>query len=95
MFQGLTAGDCNGSHAVDTGDLAIMGGNWNKTGKVWADGDFTNDGKVDTGDLALMGGNWNWTKPLRPRTSAGSVPEPATLSLLVLGALGLLRRKRT
>ncbi len=94
VFQGLTSGDASGSHAVDGGDLALMGGNWMDTSGTlgWADGDFNGDGNVDGGDLALMGGNWMWTMPAPP---PAAVPEPASACLIVFGAAALLRRGRS
>jgi hypothetical protein len=89
-FTGLTAGDANGDQSIDGGDLALMGGNWLRSGVTWTGADFNGDGEVDGGDLALMGGNWMWL--LSPAPSQG-VPEPATLALLALGGLALLRRK--
>jgi hypothetical protein len=94
IFQGYTAGDANGSHGVDGGDLAILGGNWGGSGKTWAQGDFTKDGSVDGGDLALIGGNWNWSKPPAPAPGE-ALPEPTTLALLALGATAFVRRRKT
>ncbi len=92
-FQALTWGDANGDHAVDGGDLALMGGNWMVTsGRVWLDGDFNGDGAVNGGDLALMGGNWMWTLPAPAPGQA--IPEPATLALLAMGGVAMIRRRR-
>lgn len=97
IFQGRTAGDCvttpGTSSTVDGGDLAIMGGNWMVMGGMtWNDADFNGDGNVDGGDLALMGGNWMWV--LSPPPPGDALPEPATLALLSLGAVAMIRRKR-
>ncbi len=91
VFLGYTYGDANGDHSVDGGDLALMGGVWMASGQSWATCDFTGNGTVDGGDLALLGGNWMWSLPSPPESS---VPEPATLVLIALGAAGLLRRRR-
>jgi hypothetical protein len=91
-FDGLTAGDANGDGSVDGGDLALMGGNWGGAGKTWGGGDFTGEGGVDGGDLSLIGGNWGYTAT-RPGPEA-PLPEPATLALLALGGLAVIRRKR-
>jgi hypothetical protein len=90
-FLGYTAGDANGDHIVDGGDLALMGGNWMQSGITWAGADFTGDGLVDGGDLALIGGNWMWQLPAAPEAP---LPEPATLALLSVGVLAVIRRKR-
>lgn len=58
-FVGPMAGDAGG-------DLALMGGAWNQSGRTWGDADFNGDGNVDSGDLALMGGNWNWSLRTTP-----------------------------
>ncbi len=93
-FQGLTVGDANGDHAVDGGDLALMGGTWmtSDPNYGWGDADFNDDGSVNGGDLALMGGNWMWTLPTPP-PPATAVPEPATLALLGLGAAAVFSRR--
>jgi len=88
MFTGLTAGDANGDHRASLGDLCIMAGNWNQSGKSWADADFNGDGTVSIGDLCMLAGNWGWELP-----GGAAVPGPATLSLLTLGGLAVVRRR--
>ena len=91
IFNGFTAGDANADHKVSIGDLSIMAANWNQTGFTngYADADFNGDGNVSIGDLSLMAANWDWQLP-----GSSAIPEPATLSLLALGGLAVVRRKR-
>jgi hypothetical protein len=88
VFRGFTAGDSNGNHAVDFPDLSALASHWNQSGQ-WEDGDSNGDGKVGFADLSIMAANWGWSMP-----SGAPVPEPATISLLALGGLALIRRRR-
>ncbi len=84
---GTVYGDFNLDGAVDAGDLALLGGSFGLAGPFgWANGDATGDGVVDAGDLALLGGNFG--------TIVHPVPEPVTMSLLALGGVTLLRRRK-
>jgi hypothetical protein len=51
-------GDANLDAKVDIGDLGLLAGAWQQSGKTWFDGDFTYNGTVDIGDLGLLAGNW-------------------------------------
>jgi hypothetical protein len=93
-FQGLTAGDANGDHAVNGGDLALIGSHWMASGMGWGDCDFNGDGTVDGGDLALMESSWWWSASPDPPAPGVPLPEPATLLLLSAGAADLVRRRR-
>jgi hypothetical protein len=54
-------------------------------------GDATDDGKVDSADLAIWQQHYD---PIGGSTELLHVPEPAAISLLVLGGLVLLKRRK-
>ena len=82
----LHAGDADLDDAVDVGDLGILGASYGQSGKTWTDGDFTGDGIVNIGDLGILGANYGYV-------GGGSVPEPATLAMLALGAALIARHR--
>ena len=79
--------DCNGQ--VDVSDLGILATNYgDDRGLGWEDGDFNADGVVNVSDLGILATNYG------NGTTAQAVPEPSTLSLLLLGAIALVWRRR-
>jgi hypothetical protein len=97
IFQGARPGDTTGDNQVDGTDLAALGNSWLKPGGTftWLEADFNGDGIVDGTDLAALGANWLWTGPWPGPAPAGDapLPEPATLAMLSLGGLAMVRRK--
>ena len=81
---GLT-GDANDSGQVNDDDLSLLLSNWRGGDGGFGKGDMNSSGDVDDDDLSLLLANWN---------GGGTVPEPATIGLLVLGGIGLIRRRR-
>jgi hypothetical protein len=85
-------GDLDGDGFVGITDLNIVLGNWNQTippGNALADP--SGDNFVGIADLNIVLGNWNAGTPPTTQTS---VPEPASLVCLGLGALALISRTR-
>jgi hypothetical protein len=87
---GTTAviGDANGDGVVDGADYIIVKENLGQaTGAGVADGDFDEDGTVEWDDLQTLIGAMN-------PAGGTTIPEPATLGLLTIGALAVVRRRR-
>ena len=78
-------GDANQDGAVDLQDFGLLKANFGMTsGAVWGQGDFNGDGAIDLQDFGLLKANFG--------TGGAIIPEPATLSLLALGGLALIRK---
>jgi hypothetical protein len=78
-------GDINGDGLVDVADYNVWAANVGKTGATWAQGDLNGDGLVDVADYNIWAANVGKT---------AATPEPLTLSLLALGGLAMLRRRK-
>jgi hypothetical protein len=92
-------GDVNYDGLANNTDLTIMATYYNKTGGTagWETADFNGDGYVNWNDLVLLAANYtngDGTIGIDPSLLLTSVPEPATLGLLILGSLAIhLKRK--
>jgi uncharacterized protein YjbI with pentapeptide repeats len=84
-FMGI-AGDFNGDWAVDLADYTVWADNFGQTGNnLPGDGNF--DGVVNLADYTVWADRFGYGTTM-------AVPEPATLTLMSLGLVALLRRRR-
>jgi hypothetical protein len=89
-------GDADNDLDVDTDDLAIFKAQFGGPFPGGAnDPDFDDDGFVTLADFAIMRSNWD----AGAEGSLGApnftpAPEPATIGILLVGGLAVLRRKQ-
>jgi hypothetical protein len=81
----MIPGDINLDGLVDVADYDIWAANVGATNATWSQGDLNGDGLVDVADYDIWAANVGATS---------SAPEPATMSLLVLGGIGAMLRRR-
>ena len=86
----LLPGDANGDGVVSADDYASVQGNFGDTGVPGIPGDSTGDGLVSADDYVSVQGHFGDTVEM----GSVPVPEPTTMILLTLGALGLVTGKR-
>ena len=86
-------GDANLDTKTDFLDFQVLLDHWQATGPNigWQQGDFNGDYTVDFLDFQKLLDYWN---PGGWNFAPAQTPEPASLSLILLGGLALLRRSR-
>jgi hypothetical protein len=92
-------GDADNDQDVDEADMAVLlaqfGSPHSTTRAIDDNADFNGDGYVDMADFVILRANWGAGTPAPGATDLpGTTPEPTTMSLLAIGALVALRRRR-
>ena len=83
------SGDANLDGCVDGLDYVAWSNNYDLDPSSWVEGDYNLDGVTDGLDYVVWSNNYNAGCP-----TPGAVPEPATMVLLAMGAVALIRRRR-
>ena len=84
---GTWRGDFNFDGAVTGTDLSILAGSFGLSVPGYGAGNANGVGPIDGTDLSIVASNFG-------QSVTGAIPEPATLSLLALGATGLMAHRR-
>ncbi len=88
-------GDLDGNGFIGIEDLNIVLANWNQTvPPADTTADPSGDNFVGIEDLNVVLSNWNTGTPPGASADHATVPEPAMLSLYLIGAASLLRLAR-
>jgi lysophospholipase L1-like esterase len=92
----LILGDINGDRFVGLEDINFVLSHWNQTVTPGDEtmGELTNDGFVGIDDLNVILSNWNAGTIPSPTAEVALIPEPASLSLMLVLTGTLLRRVR-
>ncbi|HUS93276.1 MAG TPA: PEP-CTERM sorting domain-containing protein [Phycisphaerae bacterium] len=84
----LLVGDCDLDGIVGGDDLSILEAGFGSADAGWFDGDLNFDRSVDHLDYLL------WKASAGQAVPGAGIPEPATLALLAVGGLAVVRRRR-
>ena len=94
-------GDANLDGTVNSEDFTLFSEHLGQSGMTWDDGDFNYDGTVNAEDFTLFSANLNQSATLAANAlgaangiNLANVPEPICAGMMVMGGLGILRRRR-
>ncbi|MDB5171573.1 MAG: hypothetical protein JWN51_346 [Phycisphaerales bacterium] len=99
----LVSGDANFDGKVDFSDFVALSTHFGQVDPHWSDGNFLGDPTINFADFVALSthfGATSLTSDQRAQVAAfaaahsSAVPEPASLGLAGIGALGLLARRR-
>ena len=100
LFAVVRFGDANLDGNVNLGDFNALAANFGQTGRGWWQGDFTYDGVVNLNDFNRLAANFGLSAS-GPEVTAGdwsrlgsAVPEPTLMTVMSVGCVALMRRKR-
>jgi hypothetical protein len=89
VLQVVLPGDYNGDNIVDAADYVVWRMTFGQMGNGLA-ADGNGNGEIDSGDFILWRAHFGQTVG-GGSTTRGGVPEPQTLAMLLMGALGIFR----
>jgi len=91
--NGTIEGDADLNGAVTLADFSALSFNYGGAGG-WADGDFDGNGQITLADFSILSFNYGSSVAPAPPAAPQAIPEPATLALLAVGGLAVIRRRR-
>ncbi|MBT3201976.1 MAG: PEP-CTERM sorting domain-containing protein, partial [Phycisphaerales bacterium] len=95
---GSVDGDANDNQIVNDEDMAILLAQFGSSydmARAGDNADFNGDGYVDMADFVILRANWGaGTTPPGASELPNATPEPATMTMLAIGGLVALRRRR-